>query len=110
MRAEPIPELIADYLSRGWPVAPVHVAVKDGEKVVAFLTEHAFKDASNDYEVVADWAVRWPDCGWSIPTGPETFWALDVDGPEGMAALAKLGELPPHLYSRHRSRRPPSLL
>lgn len=67
MPAEPIPELIAEYLDRGWPVAPVHVAVSNGEKVVNFLTEHGFKDATSDYEQVADWAVRWPECGWTIP-------------------------------------------
>ncbi len=91
MSSEPIPKDVADYLKRGWPVVPVHVTRTEEGKDVVFLTEHSFNDASADYDVVADWAIRYPDCGWAIATGPESFFAVDVDkaGIEAWEALTK---------------------
>ena len=79
MPAEPIPETVATYLERGWPVVPVRVDRRGGRKVVRFLTKAGFNDASMDYDDVADWCLRWPDCGWAIPTGDQSFLALDID-------------------------------
>jgi len=89
MPAEPIPDQIAAYLARGWPVAPVKIDRHGGRKAVTFLTEHGFNDASLDFDLVADWCIRWPDCGWAIATGAESFLALDVD-PEGLEQWEQL--------------------
>lgn len=91
MTSEPIPKDVASYLKRGWAVAPVHVQRTDEGKKPIFLSEHGFNDASTDYDVVADWAIRHPGCGWAIATGPESFFAVDVDkaGIEAWEALTK---------------------
>ena len=46
MPAEPIPETVATYLERGWPVVPVRVDRRGGRKVERFLTKAGFNDAS----------------------------------------------------------------
>ena len=49
--------------------------------------------------VGAGWGERWPDANLGIATGPVSgLVVVDVDGPEGEAALRKLGlALPPTL-------------
>jgi hypothetical protein len=47
--------------------------------------------ATIDEAIIESWSVRWPDANFAVLTGAESgFWALDPDGPEGLAALAEL--------------------
>jgi hypothetical protein len=57
--------------SRGLPVFPC------GENK-APLTEHGFKDAGADANVIARWWSRWPDALVGVPTGTR-FVVVDVD-------------------------------
>jgi hypothetical protein len=55
------------------------------------LTEHGFKDASCDLAQVTDWWGRWPEAAVAVATGPPSqLLVLDVDGEDGVAALAEL--------------------
>jgi hypothetical protein len=60
------------------------------------LCEHGLKDASTNEETIRTWWARSPDANIGHPTGQHIV--LDVDGPEGEAALAELeaehGKLP----------------
>jgi putative DNA primase/helicase len=42
------------------------------------FTEHGFKDATNNPEVIEKWKRNFPNCGWGIPTGEE-FFVIDLD-------------------------------
>jgi len=63
-------------------------------------TRNGVKDASNDPEVVANWAQQFPDSNVAIATGDAFgFFALDIDlksgGPENLAKLeSEHGPLP----------------
>jgi len=55
------------------------------------LTQHGFKDASNDAKVIADWWARWPEAQIAVATGKVSgLFVLDVDGPEGEALVLQL--------------------
>lgn len=68
------------YAKAGWPIFPCE---PKGKKP---LTIHGFKDATTDERVVQDWWTRRPDANIGYATG--RYVVLDVDGPEGEAALA----------------------
>lgn len=52
------------------------------------LTEHGFKDASIDPEIIKAWWKKWPDANVGIATGAVSqLWVLDVDGEDGEASL-----------------------
>lgn len=72
-----------DYASNGWPVFPIKPRSKEP------LTAHGFHDASTDPYLVRAWWQRWPNANIGIATGHGCD-VLDVDGPEGRAALADL--------------------
>jgi bifunctional DNA primase/polymerase-like protein len=103
----------ADLVSLGFRVIPL----VPGKKVP--LTANGLNDASDDADVIATWATRWPHANIGIRTGaPSGVLIIDLDlkdGRDGMADLtthAKAGrKLPPspialtptggrHLYFR----------
>ena len=100
-----------EYARQGWSVFPVH-GVEDGHCDCGNpqcdkpgkhpLTDHGLKDATTDPAKIEGWWRRWPSAniGYSV-TGHVV---LDVDGEEGLRALAELearyGRLPETLKSK----------
>jgi hypothetical protein len=80
----PMLEAALDYCSRGWPVLPCEPR---GKRPAGALVPHGLKDASTDPDVVAGWWKAEPEANIGLRTGV-AFDVLDVDGDEGMAALA----------------------
>ena len=86
------------YARRGIPVFPVRGKLP--------LTEHGFRDASTEADVIRKWWLRLPDANIAIPTGSLSHLVvLDVDprhgGTESLAALeAKHRALPETLQAR----------
>lgn len=86
-----------NYARHGWAVFPVH-GVRDGRCTCGNpdcprpgkvpWTPHGFKDASTHEQTIRAWWTRWPDANIGFATG--RYVVLDVDGPEGEAALAEL--------------------
>jgi hypothetical protein len=74
------------YAARDWPCFPCQPR---GKKP---LTVHGCKDATTDAQTIRAWWKRWPAANVAIATGPRSFDALDIDGPEGEQALAALEE------------------
>ena len=75
------------YARKGWPVFPVHWAVDgrcscgeaDCDRVAKHpLSEHGWKDATTELEIVRRWWTRWPQANIGHPTGERIV--LDVDG------------------------------
>jgi hypothetical protein len=55
------------------------------------LTDHGVKDATTDSVVIRRWWERWPQANVGLACGVASgFWALDVDGEEGIAGLTDL--------------------
>jgi Bifunctional DNA primase/polymerase, N-terminal len=77
-----------EYAGRGIPVFPCQ---PHGKRP---LTEHGFKDASTDADVIREWwsVERWCDANIGIPTGV-AFDVLDVDSAGALAELALHGDL-----------------
>ncbi len=72
-----------------WPVFPLKPR---GKKP---LTQHGFKDATVDPERIAAWWKATPDSNIGIPTGSTDqggcgFDVIDIDGPEGIKAWARI--------------------
>lgn len=86
------------YAGVGWPTFPLAPRAKTP------LTSHGFKDATTDAEKISAWWRLSPGANVAIVTGPASFDVLDVDGPEGEAALVELqskhGPLPPTLETK----------
>lgn len=87
-------------MDRGWKVFPVR------GKVPATL--NGLHDASGDVSKVHGWWGLNEDRGMALATGdPSGVWALDLDGPEGEAAIRALqqepGGLPTTTASRTRN-------
>ena len=77
-------EAALEYASRGWPVLPI----KPREKVPAgSLVPHGLRDATIDAATIRAWWKRLPEANVGLATGI-AFDVLDVDGDNGMAALA----------------------
>jgi hypothetical protein len=83
-----------DYVARGWPVFPCHsiergrCTCKLGEKCdnpgKHPLTQHGFKDASTDLNMIKGWMAHYPNANWALPTGPQTgFTVIDIDPRHG---------------------------
>lgn len=96
----------------GWAVHPLERAGKHP------ITPNGLKDASSHPEVVGDWCDAHPHANIGVATGEVSgVVVLDVDGPEGFAALAHL-RVPPtvcaetgrgkHLYFQHPRTRIPN--
>ena len=83
---------LAQAAKLGWPVFPCDPASKRP------LTQTGLKEATRDFGTIQAWWRRWPLAMVGVPTGPAAgFWALDMDrhgGPDGIATIATLGELP----------------
>jgi O-acetyl-ADP-ribose deacetylase (regulator of RNase III) len=104
--AEELRAAAVGYARRGIPVLPLHYPIRRtqaggvavgcscrapdcgqvGKHPLAALVPHGVKDASCDPAVVAAWWRRFPRANIGLATG-HLFDALDVDGPDGAAAL-----------------------
>jgi KaiC/GvpD/RAD55 family RecA-like ATPase len=74
---------------RGWAVFPL----KPGEKVP--LTKNGFLDASTSAEQIAAWWTDKPNANIGIATGEVSgIVVVDVDGPQGEAAMTAFGPMP----------------
>lgn len=62
------------------------------------LTEHGFTDATTDPDTIRAWWHHWPSAliGIAVPAG---YVVIDIDGPEGWAALKAEGLLMPATMS-----------
>lgn len=72
------------YAARGWFVFPLKPRGKEP------LTEHGFKDATQDPALIEAWWRRWPDANVGVATGASGLVVLDIDGPIGRTELAAL--------------------
>lgn len=74
------------YAARGWHVLPC-----GGESGKIPLTKHGVHEAATDRNDVARWWQRWPSANVGVATGSRSgFWALDIDGAEGLATLCEI--------------------
>lgn len=83
------------YAAGGWPVFPLQPRGKQPR------TKHGLRDATTDRRRVRAWWAACPSANIGIATG--RLLVVDVDGPEGRAALAALqrehSPLPPTLQA-----------
>lgn len=74
-------EAALGYAEAGWPVFPVIWRDK------APLTDHGFKDASTDPDVIRSWWRRWPIANVAVATGAPGPDVLDVDTKSGRGGM-----------------------
>jgi hypothetical protein len=95
------------YAARGMPVYPVHWPrpTPSGASLACScsrgpacdrpakhpLVRYGVKEATTDADRISRWWRRWPQANVGLATGV-SFDALDVDGPDGLAALRQLQE------------------
>src|ERR1035438_7339000 len=84
MRLGPMLEAALAYASRGWPVLPCEPR---GKRPFGLLVSHGLKEATTDPATIEGWWWAEPEANIGLRTGV-AFDVLDVDGDEGMAALA----------------------
>jgi hypothetical protein len=72
------------YASRGWPVLPCEPR---GKRPFGRCVAHGSTEATTDPATIEKWWLAEPEANIGLRTGV-AFDALDVDGDEGMAALA----------------------
>ena len=103
----PLLEAALGYAARGIPVYPVHwprriqfmaslacscpCEASCDRPAKHPLVRHGVRDATTDPDRIARWWRRWPQANVGLATGI-CFDALDIDGPEGLAALGELQE------------------
>lgn len=75
-------ELAEQYANQGYPVFPVRQNKQP-------YTQHGFKDASTDPEVIKRWWKKWPNAGVGISTGPAGIVVVDLDVKNGKDGLAE---------------------
>ena len=74
------------YAARGWHVLPC-----GGGSGKIPLTHHGVHEAATDRHEIARWWQRWPSANVGVATGSRSgFWALDIDGAEGLATLGEI--------------------
>jgi Bifunctional DNA primase/polymerase, N-terminal len=85
-----VPPQCKKFLELGFSIFPVQFRGKRP------LTEHGFKDASNDDQQVLEWAHRWARCNWGIALGKQSGCVvLDFDEQDGVAKFEEqYGKLP----------------
>jgi P4 family phage/plasmid primase-like protien len=82
-----------DYIARGWQILPCH-HIERGRCTCGNprcetpgkhpRTQHGFKDASSDINVINGWIKRFPKANWAVRTGPENGIAvIDIDPRNG---------------------------
>src|SRR5713226_8369322 len=87
------------YARRGWRVLPLHSPVRGGcscgrdaceSPAKHPWTGRGLKEAATGEKTIKNWWLRWPyaNIGISIP---DDMVVVDVDGPEGDAALKQAG-------------------
>jgi Bifunctional DNA primase/polymerase, N-terminal len=98
-------EAALGYAARGIPVYPVHwprptpskasLACSCSRGVACDrpakhpLVRHGVKEATTDADRIGRWWRRWPQANLGLATGI-VFDVLDIDGPDGLAALRQL--------------------
>jgi hypothetical protein len=93
-------EAAAHYVALGFKVIPLKPRSKEP------MTKHGVHDATDDADVLGEWARQSPDANIAVGCGPASgITAIDEDkhkgGDESLKALeAKHGELPPHPISQ----------
>jgi hypothetical protein len=108
-------ECALDYVSRGWPVFPVH-GIRDGRCTCDGArnckpgkhprTPHAHLDATTDQAAIERWFTSMPDSNIGIATGEVSgFVVVDVDAKnDGLAQMEALekkhGDLPKTVIAR----------
>lgn len=81
-------EAALDYAARGWRVFPLKPRGKTP------LVKGGFKVATVAPAQIRAWWEKWPDANIGIATGQASgILVLDIDSPEGLAALKRLREL-----------------
>ncbi|MDR1685022.1 MAG: DUF3987 domain-containing protein [Desulfovibrio sp.] len=94
------------YAKKGLPIFPCKP--KDKRP----YTDHGFKDASSDPQIIQDWWGRWPDALIGLSTGRASgIFALDVDlghkeGENGLESLSALEAANSPLPETKRTRTP----
>jgi putative DNA primase/helicase len=92
----PIPPQILKALQRGWEVFPLRTRTKTGFYRTVYKNGGEGyswqRQATNNIEQVAKWAVQFPGCNWGARTGHTSgFFVIDVDTPEAMQRLIDTG-------------------
>ena len=83
-RLDPMLEAALAYASRGWPVLPCEPR---GKRPLGRFVAHGLTEATTDPATIEEWWRAEPEANIGLRTGV-AFDVLDVDGDEGMAALA----------------------
>jgi hypothetical protein len=65
------------FLSRGWFIFPLRQNGKEP------ITSNGFKDASNDPQVIQDWALKFPNANIGIATEASNLIVVDCDSSKG---------------------------
>lgn len=101
--APPLGSVALWYAEQGWPVFPCRAASmpcidERGCRDAGYcrcpkrpLTKNGLKDASTDPDQIREWWSKWPEANIGGVTGVK-YDVLDVDGPQGFASLASLGD------------------
>lgn len=77
-----------EYADFGWHVFPC----TPNDKLP--LTEHGFKEATTEVEVIKAWWKKWPTANLGVATGAVSkFFVVDVDVKDGAPGLSSLAEL-----------------
>lgn len=93
-----------DYASRGIPVFALHNPISGDSGLTCSCanpkcdskgkhprTEHGFKDATVDAEIIKQWWAKWPHANIGVPTGAASgFDVIDVDNEPAQQKLKEL--------------------
>lgn len=98
-------EILKKYLDIGFHLFPIY----PNKKIP--LTEHGFKDATNNIERVSDWFDRYPNANWAVATGSVSgIVCIDVDVSNGKRGdknlkelIARYGDIPRGVMARSAS-------